>query len=71
MIEERLSSGDVCTLIFDRIEQREIFRELLYSFLYDYKWCHENGIDYLNPDIGLAKRCAYDEMLLKRRKSVA
>ncbi len=67
MIEERLSSGNVSILTFESMEQKEIFGKLLHSFVCDYKWCHDHGIDYLSPDMVLAKKCVYDEMSLGRK----
>jgi len=36
-------------------EERENFERRLVNLLYCRGWCRENDIDYVNPDINLAK----------------
>jgi len=65
MIEDYLDFKNE-ELKFKDDEQERIFYTTLYAVVNDHLWCHQHGIDYVDPDFKLASRRLYDELFSKR-----
>ena len=67
MVEDRLLVGVVDEIVAGLPErERERFGKELESCLYDRWWCAEHGVDYSNPDVGLAKAELYVELYVNK-----
>ena len=44
-------------------DEKKKFDRFLMDNLYDRYWCRENGIDYVNPNVGIAKGKTYNEIV--------
>ena len=50
--------------------ERKGFGKELVDCLYDRSWCAEHGVDYLNPDVGLAKAELYVELYINKSREL-